>query len=174
MSITFHCSYCNKKIVAKDAAGGKRGKCPSCHNKIYVPDIPAGEDEAELTFAPIDEAEEKRKKGLLQESYQLRQEILKERAEPDERGIKKKAPRYAAAAMDPGKAKETIITCLRKMADGHLAESDNIARSLASISVKARNELDAIALSDIPDRRLADIPPGVLAGLIRTLRGKIS
>ena len=173
MSITFHCSYCNKKIVAKDEAGGKRGKCPSCHNKIYVPDLHAGEDEAELTFAPIDEAEQKRKESLLQETYQLSQEILKERAEPDGKGVAKNSPR-AAAAIDPSKAKDTIITCLRKMADGHLAESDNIAKSLASISVKARNELDAIALSDIPDQSLADIPPGVLAGLIRTLRGKIS
>ena len=172
MSITFHCSYCNKKIIAKDGTGGKWGKCPSCHNKIYVPNLNAGEDENELTFTPIDEQEQKRKKALLNESYQLSQEILKERAEPNENKPRRNTPR-AAATIDPSKAKDTIIMCLRKMADGHLAESDNIAKSIASLGSKARDELDAIALSDIPDQRLEDVPPGVLAGLIRTLRGKL-
>jgi phage FluMu protein Com len=172
MSITFHCSYCNKKIIAKDGAGGKRGKCPSCHNKIYVPNLNPDEDEGELTFAPIDEQERKRKKDLLQEGYQLSQEILKERAEPN-KNVSQHSTSRPAAAIDPSKIKDTIIICLRKMADGKLAESDTIARSIASIGPKGRDELDTIALSDIPDQKLADIPPGVLAGLIRTLRGKI-
>lgn len=171
MSITFHCTYCNKKIVAKDGTGGKWGKCPSCHNKIYVPDLNA--DEAELTFAPIDEEDQRKKERLLQETYQLSQEILKEREEPDENAPHKSTPK-PAVTIDPGKIKSTIIMCLRKMADGHLAESDDIARSISHMGSKAKDELDAIALSDIPDNKLADIPPGVLAGLIRTLRGKIS
>jgi DNA-directed RNA polymerase subunit RPC12/RpoP len=37
MAITFHCGHCGKKIEAPDSAGGKWGKCPSCHNKVYVP-----------------------------------------------------------------------------------------------------------------------------------------
>ena len=174
MSITFHCTYCNKKIVAKDGTGGKWGKCPSCHNKIYVPDLNTDENEGELTFAPIDEQEQREKERLLQETYQLSQEILKERDEPDDENAPRKGTAKPAVKIDPGKIKGTIIMCLRKMADGHLAESDDIARSIASLGSKAKDELDAIALSDIPDQKLADIPPGVLAGLIRTLRGKIS
>ena len=173
MSIIFHCSFCNKKITAKDGTGGKWGKCPSCHNKIYVPDLNADADEGELKFAPIDEQEQREKERLLQETYQLSQEILQERAEPDDNLPKKRVSR-PVAAIDPSKVNDTIIMCLRKMADGQLAESDNIARSIASLGSNARDELDAIALNDIPDHKLADIPPGVLAGLIRTLRGKIS
>jgi hypothetical protein len=173
MSIIFHCNYCNKKIIAKDGTGGKWGKCPSCHNKVYVPNLNPDEDEGELTFAPIDEQEQKEKERLLQETYQLSQEILKEREEPDE-----KSPRYSqsnpASVMEPGKLRETIIVCLRKMADGQLAESEDLARAIGGMGPKGRDELDSIALSDIPDERLADVPPGVLAGLIRTLRGKIS
>ena len=33
--------------------------------------------------------------------------------------------------------------------------------------------IDRIALSEIPEQELADIPPQVLAGTIRTLREKI-
>ncbi|HPS55452.1 MAG TPA: hypothetical protein PLP05_07640 [Sedimentisphaerales bacterium] len=173
MSIIFHCTYCNKKIVAKDGTGGNWGKCPSCHNKIYVPNLNAGDDEGELTFAPIDEEEQKRKERLLRETYQLSQEILKERDEPAENAPRQNSHK-PVAAIDPGKIKSTIIMCLRKMADGQLAEADDIARSISHMGDKSRDELDAIALSDIPDNKLADIPPGVLAGLIRTLRSKIS
>lgn len=173
MSIVFHCSYCNKKIIAKDEAGGKWGKCPSCHNKIYVPALNAADEEEELKFAPIDEQDQKRKEKLLQETYQLSQEILKERAEPDENAPKHSSPR-PESAIEPDELKNTIIMCLRKMADGQLAECDSLASSIASMGSKARDELDLIALSDIPDEELADISPGALAGLIRALRGKIS
>ena len=65
MSIKFHCEYCGKKIDAPDTAGGKRGKCPACHNKIYVPQIDADD---ELKLAPVDETEEERQKRLLDET----------------------------------------------------------------------------------------------------------
>ena len=76
MAITFHCSHCSKKIEAQDSAAGKWGKCPSCHNKVYVPDIHA---DANLKLAPIDEQEEAKRKQLMAESYKLSQDILRER-----------------------------------------------------------------------------------------------
>ena len=51
MAITFHCEHCGKKIEAPNSAGGKWGKCPACHNKLYVPDLYPDE---ELKLAPID------------------------------------------------------------------------------------------------------------------------
>ena len=59
MSIAFHCTHCNKKIEAQDTAGGKWGKCPSCHNKVYIPGL---ETEEEIDLAPIDTNEEQKKK----------------------------------------------------------------------------------------------------------------
>ena len=81
MAITFHCDYCGKKIEAADKTAGKWGKCPSCHNKLYVPDLNTGD---ELKLAPIDEEEEKTKKQLMAETYKLDQDILTERQTPDE------------------------------------------------------------------------------------------
>jgi hypothetical protein len=79
MVIKFHCSYCGKKIEAPDTAGGKWGKCPACHAKLYVPQ-PQADDE--LKLAPIDESEEQRKKQLLQETFRLTQDILQEKNVP--------------------------------------------------------------------------------------------
>ena len=57
MSITIQCEHCDKKIEAPETAGGKWGKCPRCHNKVYVPKLESNEEE-ELRLAPIDEMEE--------------------------------------------------------------------------------------------------------------------
>ena len=55
MAIIFHCPSCGKEIKAADNAGGKWGKCPKCHNKIYVPSIDPEKEEPELKLAPVDE-----------------------------------------------------------------------------------------------------------------------
>ena len=44
MAIIFHCDHCGRKIEASDNTGGKWGKCPSCHNKIYVPNLNIDDD----------------------------------------------------------------------------------------------------------------------------------
>ncbi len=82
MSISFHCEYCGKRIQAPDTAAGKKGKCPACHNQIFVPAAEMADDE--LKLAPIDETEEQRQKRLLAESFKLRQNILSETAVPEE------------------------------------------------------------------------------------------
>jgi len=82
MTITFHCSHCNKKIEAQDSAAGKWAKCPSCHNKIYVPDLKADE---ELKLAPVDESEEERKKRLMAETHQLTHCLLYTSPSPRDR-----------------------------------------------------------------------------------------
>ena len=61
MAIVFHCEHCGKKIEAADDAGGKRGTCPVCHNKLYVPSRDVGD---ELKLAPVDETELEREKRL--------------------------------------------------------------------------------------------------------------
>ena len=59
MSIVFHCEHCGKKIKASNSAGGKWEKCPSCHNKLYIPDLKTG---VELKLAPIDGEDEEKQK----------------------------------------------------------------------------------------------------------------
>ena len=66
MSIVLHCNHCGKKISAPDGAGGKWGKCPACHNEVYIPDL---NDDEELTLAPLDEEEQKQKKELMTQTH---------------------------------------------------------------------------------------------------------
>jgi hypothetical protein len=167
MGIIFHCEYCGKKIEAPDSAGGKRGKCPACHNKLYVPALDSDE---ELKLAPINEDDYAKQQELLAETYRLTQDILQERDIPE-------GPDEATISVHKISDKEltkNIIVYLRQMADGELDEAQKTADLIAPYGLQAVKILDGIALSEMPEPELADIPQQVLSGLIRNLRTRIS
>ena len=168
MSITFHCSFCGKKIEAADSAGGKWGKCPACHNKLYVPGPDTGGDE-DLKLAPINETETERQKRLMAETYKLTQDILSEKETPV-------GPAEGPIPEFQGEDQQlmkNIISYLRQMVNGELDDAEMYVDLIVPYGNKAVKILDKIALSEIPEPDLADIPSQVLSGLIRTLRTRI-
>lgn len=166
MAITFHCDHCGKKVGAQDSAAGKWVKCPACRNKIYVPNLSGDE---ELRLAPIDESDEEKKQRLMEETHRLTQDILQEREMPETVGL----DGYAAEINEKELTKR-IITYLRLMADGELDEAQRIADLIVPYRRQAAKILDQVAISQIPEPELADIPPHVLSGLIRNLRTRIT
>jgi hypothetical protein len=167
MAITFHCCHCNKRVEAQDSAAGKWAKCPACHNKIYVPNLKVDD---QLKLAPIDESEEERKKRLMEETHKLTQDILQERNIPEAAyGLGGSTTEVSVKELT-----KNIIVYLRQMADGELDEAQRTADSIAPYGHQAAEILDKIALSEMPEPELADIPPQVLSGLIRNLRTRIS
>jgi len=167
MAIAFHCEHCGKKIEAPDNAGGKWGKCPACHKKVYIPGL---DEEEELKLAPVDEGDLARQRRLMAETRMLEQEILSEKEVPDDSN-EISAP---AAEVNDKELTKNIILYLRQMADGNLDQADRIANSIVPGRHKALKILDVIALSEIPEPELADIPQQVLSGFIRSLRARIS
>ena len=169
MSIKFHCEHCGKKIDAPDSTGGKWGKCPACHNKVYVPQTD-DEDEGELTLAPIDETEEERQKRLMAETFQLTQNILQEKDIPE-------GGAGVGAGPEIGEQRLTqiVVRYLRQMADGDLDEAQRTAEGIAANRRQAKAVLAEMAKGgDALDPQLQDIPEQVLSGLIRNLRTRIS
>ncbi len=169
MSITFHCEYCGKKIQAPDNAGGKWGKCPSCHNKLFIPPPPDAGDE--LKLAPIDESEIEREKRLLAESFKLQQNILSETAVPeDEKGAK---PAKSAAAADDKKVTAQIVTYLKFMVNGDLDKAERLISTLKSFGDQSPDVLDQIAYGEKSVPELENIPQQVLFGLIKELQSRL-
>jgi len=167
MAITFHCEHCGKKIEAADTAGGKWGKCPACHNKLYVPSPDTGE---ELKLAPIDESDREKARRLMAETYKLTQDILLEREVPDGG---QSGPAGAMYELSEQELRKNVIAYLRQMAEGELDEAERTAALLVPSREKALQIIDRIALSEIPESELADIPQQLLAGAIRALRNRI-
>jgi len=166
MPIKLHCDHCGKKIEAPDSAGGKWGKCPACHNKVYVPQ-PVDDDE--LKLAPIDETEEEKRKRLLQESLEYDKNILEDR-NPTEAT----APAGGASEISEEQLTNHIIHYLRQMADGDLDEAQTTADHITPHRRKAIGIIESLTNSDPPDPELEDIPKQVLSGLIRNLRTRLS
>lgn len=167
MAIKVQCTACGKKIDAPDSAGGKWGKCPACHAKIYVP-LPQADDD-ELKLSPIDETEEQKRKQLMLETYRLTTDILQEESVPE-------APTGPGPVPDVNEKTLTghVIRYLRQMANGDLDTAQRTADLIVPHRRKVTAILDGLAKSHPPDPELEDIPPQVLSGLIRNLRTRIS
>jgi len=176
MAISFHCKFCNKKIDAKESAAGKWGQCPSCHNKIYVPNLNV--DISDLKFAPVDEEEERKKQQLMSETFDIEQQILSEKAEPKENNAPATGPAsqetIGVGEFDEDKLYDIIVRYLRLMADGELDDAKKLLNTIKASGETSLKLIDRIALADIPEAELSDVPPQVLAGLIRTLRSQLS
>ena len=177
MAIALHCEHCGKKIEAPDSTGGKWGKCPACHNKVYVPSPDADE---ELKLAPVDETEKERQQRLLAETNKLRQDILSENEEPPETNeVFPQTPAFTETTdtftsdLNDNDLTIKIISYLRQMADGELERAETMVSPISACDSRALQAIDKIALSKMPEPELADIPPQILSGLIRTLRSKI-
>jgi hypothetical protein len=169
MSITFHCEHCGKKIEAPDNAGGKWGKCPGCKKTVYVP---SQEPQDELRLAPLDTEEERKRKELIAETVRLRQDILSETEVPEE-GAAPKPSVSKPGTLSEAELTTSIIAYLRQMADGELEEAERTAKTIIPEGGKAVKILERIALSEIPEPELADIPQQVLSGMIKNLRGRL-
>jgi len=168
MPIKFQCSLCGKKIEAPDSAGGKWGKCPGCHNKVYVPQPISEEDE--LKLAPIDETDEQKQKQLMQETFDLTREILQENPVPEA----EEGPSPAGGSdISEEKLTEIIIRYLQQMAGGDLDGAQRTAELIVPHRRKAAPILDEFLHSQAPDPELEDIPKQVLSGLIRNLKMRI-
>jgi hypothetical protein len=178
MAIVFHCEHCGKKIDAPLTAGGKWGKCPACHNRIYVPLVEPAAPADELRLAPIDDGDEERRNRLLTETFQLTQDILQEKGVPESSSDETPAPKEEALfiPMVPVEDKDLtkdVVQYLRLMADGELDKASQVIGMITPYRKQALAILDRIALGEILDPRLAAIPPHVLSGLIRNLRSEL-
>jgi hypothetical protein len=174
MGISFHCEHCGKKIEAPDTAGGKWGKCPACHKKVYVPASKPAQPDDELRLAPLEDDVVKKRKMLAEEA-RLREEILNETNVPEEGAAPKKQSSAPSKPNDLSDAELTtcIISYIRQMADGELDQAQETAQSIIPNGHNAVRILERIALSEIPEPEIADIPQQVLSGLIKNLRSRL-
>jgi len=128
------------------------------------------DSDEELKLAPIDESDQAKQRELMAETYELTQDILLERETPNELA----EVATPASAISDKELTKNIVAYLRQMADGKLKQAQKTADLIVPHGSKALKILDRIALSEIPEPQLADIPQQVLSGLIKTLRNKIS
>lgn len=177
MSIKFHCEHCGKKINAPDDAGGKRGKCPSCGQKIFVP-APEGELE-EIPIAAENPTEEKQRQELRKQRL-TEQEALTDHKEavnaPDSR--EQTIPDTSLPIDDNGvidsistedKIKQYIVV----MSRGELDEAERLETEIVKEGEKAKQLVETLAVQDFIHPELQDFPQSVISGFFKKLLAKL-
>ena len=162
MAIEFHCDHCGKMVRTGDEHAGKRGKCPHCHNSVYIP-TPSDQIEI-LKLAPVDESDEQRQKELLDETRNLVQRI---RTDKDAKKIMQLHARLIAANMEA-----LIIEYALCMARGDLSRAEELAADIRLNMQAAEEVMERIAVDQVPPPQLADIPRPVLVAFFKQLREK--
>lgn len=161
MSIEFHCPKCGAQVKAPNDAGGRRGKCPSCEQSVY---IPTPEDQLEpLELEPLNEEEERRQQELLEESRRLAEETRRTAAKT--RGGETNAQR-GAPDVD---VQQLVTDYAQRMSAGELEDAESIAKVLARHPEQTREVAEQILMDEVPPEELSDIPRPVLAGFLKQL-----
>ena len=168
MAIEFHCPKCGKGIKAPDEAGGKSGKCPSCHQSVYIP-MPESELEP-LPLAPLDPNEEREREQLLEETRRLRAATLQERAAGPE------TPDPGPAGDDPPLVRPDMDTLvLQYVLSAAASDMNGMAELEAELRKNwpaASDVMDRLVSDELLPRELSDrkIPRQFIVGLFRNLR----
>ena len=171
MAIEFHCDHCGRLVRAPDDASGKHGKCPTCHQTVYIP-TPSDQIET-LDLAPIDESAEQERARLLQESREVQRRLLEERDLPDTIADAAMPAPPAGAARPRRSAVDVellVIDYALAMASGDLEQAERIASNLRPEMARAEDVMQRLTADEIPHERLINIPRPVLVGFFRQLR----
>ncbi len=176
MPIKFHCEHCGKKITAPDDSGGRRGKCPSCGQKIFVP-IPEDKLE-EIPIAPEDSAEARRREELRKQRLAEQEELLKHREAlnaPDSR--EDTVPETSLPIDEHGivgviPTEDKIKQYIVYMSRGDLEEAGRLAEEITAEGDKAKELVETLAMQDFIHPELKDFPQSVISGFFKKLLGK--
>jgi len=166
MTIRFLCEHCRREVEAPDEAGGKQGKCPFCRQSNYIPAPPA-EAEEEIDLAPIDDEEERRRqeevRSLLEQERQM---LIETKDAPSE-------PLEQKETVEPKDLHHLVVNYCLDMAAGKLQRAGQHAARLRSFGRASAAAVEELASGQVLEPALDSIPPAVLKGFLKELRGQL-
>lgn len=176
-TVEFHCEHCGKLIRAPENAGGQTGKCPHCKGMNYIPLPP--EEVGEIPLAPLDEAEERRRRQSAVEDSELMRNVLHERDTPGEPTRRRQfrrpdapAQTPAVAPLSPKQLTSAIVSFIEAMSLGQLEKADEMARRLSGHGQQVNKILDNLQSENMAGYGLPSLPRPVLLGFVKQLRAR--
>jgi len=168
------CANCQEYIELPDDAGGKTLPCVLCGIAMMVPRPHAPDDDADLDFRPVDEAEEKRAKAVLDEMHRRAvaqigtdvSKILRSEKVPD-----KTAPNYVDPAGDD--IEGLVIDWLLFEHAGDDGEATIAVSKMRGRESDVKSVLARLTLGILDGTSLAELDPEVFAKMKQKLRVKL-
>ena len=169
MPIEFHCEHCGKMVRAPDDKAGRRGRCPSCHQSVYIP-TPSDKLEP-LSLTPTDQKADEEQKRLIRESQELAKRIATD--EEVVEGPSEPPANVPQEVLPPQVDVETVLIEYAKcMAAGDLSGAEELAVELRQHRAAAEEIMQRLTIDELPHAQLADIPRPVLVGFFKRLRAR--
>lgn len=166
MPITFRCEHCGKEVKAPDGAEGKRGKCPHCGQSNYIP-TPVSEEDA-IPLAEINTEEEKQREAEEQALLEQERALIAETA---------RAPAVPLDDRDDLSSEDLhhfVVNYCLDMAAGKLDRAETHVAELKKHRKLGTTAVDDFIQGKATEPALGDIPPPVLQGFLKQLRGDVS
>jgi DNA-directed RNA polymerase subunit RPC12/RpoP len=179
MPIVFHCEHCGKKISAPDNIGGQAGKCPNCHQRVFIPSAP--DQLEEIPLAPEDPQDEIRRQKFLREQIKLQEELDKHKGAPEVPASQEHRPNETALPLDDDfsaasgastsgpKVNQLIEQYILQMAKGNLDAAEELVEQIVSQGKKAAREVEQMAMQEFLHPAVAKVPATVIAGYFKKL-----
>lgn len=167
MSIEFHCNHCGSLVKTAKEHAGKFGKCPHCHQNIYIP-TPSEELEP-LRLAPVDDADERERKRLLAETAELTRKLRAEKEGPPPEVARAPLPEPLGDVRLPSDMETLVTEYALCMANGDLKEAEELASEIRKDLKRADEYIQRLTMDELPPTRLAHIPRALLLGFLKQL-----
>ncbi len=167
MAIEFHCSHCGNLVRSAREHAGKFGKCPHCHQAVYIP-TPSEEIEP-LRLAPVDEQARREAERQAEELRRLARSLHAERAEPPPEPPSASRPEPVSDVRLPSDMETLLTEYLICMAEGNLSQAEELASEIRKDLVRADEYIQRLTMDEILPARLAHIPRALLLGFLKQL-----
>lgn len=171
MPIKFECTECHKTVTAPDSAGGKKGKCPFCGEKVDIP-LPPGPQEQEdpdlIPLAPIDEDEERQLAEERKALYEQEQGLLDASAPAGD-----SVPLDQREDLGAADLHHFVVNYLLDMFEGNLQRAGMHADKLKSFGFKGIGAVDDFLEGGVEEPALEPIPEPIRMGFLRELRERV-
>jgi hypothetical protein len=167
MSIEFHCDHCGHMVRTASENAGKRGKCPHCHQSVYIPMPP---DEIEpLGLAPVDTNAERERQRADEEARRVAQALRGERAEIPPEAPKPAMPEPVGDLRLQVDVETLVTEYVLAMADGQLDEAERLAADIRQDMSRASEFIQRLTMDEMLPRKLSRLPRALIVGFVKQL-----
>jgi len=171
MPIKFECTECHKTVTAPDSAGGKKGKCPFCGQRVDIP-LPEPPQEQEdpdlIPLAPIDEEEERHFAEERKALYDQEQGLL-DATGPSGDSV----PLDQREDVSSADVHHFVVNYLLDMFDGNLKRAGTHADKLKSFGDAGIGAVDEFLEGKAEEPAIGHIPEPIRQGFLRELRARV-
>ena len=163
------CEHCNHVIKAPLKAAGRRGKCPHCHNSVYIP-TPESDLDA-IPLEPDDQEIRAEAHRLEKEDVALAAAIGRETKEAPVPTVtpRQEGPAPRKKALDVTDISQLIIRYLLAMQVTELERAEALVTELKGAARQAKSKIQQMMVDSMRPEAVRSMADGLYQGFLRKL-----